>query len=69
MSTALLAALLEHARAVVRTARTTAERTRLARQNAEYVLRNRAKLLAARLRQTNDAAKRRAILRRELSLS
>jgi len=64
--TSVLAALRLHAQSLAANARSEAERNRLAREHAEYILRNRAKLLAARLGQTESAIKRRDILRQAL---
>jgi hypothetical protein len=47
---AVLAALRVHAQNMATKARLRAERDRLSREYAEYVLRNRAKLLVVRLR-------------------
>jgi hypothetical protein len=63
---AVLAALRAHARMMLARARHQTERTRLAQEYAECVLRNRAKLLVARLGQTSIDTKRREILRRAL---
>jgi len=64
--TAVLAALRLHAQSLAANARSEAERNRLAREHAEHTLRNCAKLLAARLGQTESAIKRRDILRQAL---
>ena len=64
--TAVLAALRLHAQSLLARTTTTAERNRLAREYDEYILRNRAKLLIARLGQTESAVKRRDILRQAL---
>ena len=61
MHEAILVAYRRHAQALIQKAQTRAERARLFRENAECVLRNRAKLLVERLQQTNDAHKRRQI--------
>jgi len=63
---AVLAALRLHAQSLLAKAEPQAERSRLARAHAEYILRNRAKLLVVRLGQTESAAKRREILRQAL---
>ena len=63
---AVLAALRVHAQNMLAKARLRAERDRLSRDYAEYVLRNRAKLLVARLGQTSSDTKRREILRQAL---
>jgi len=69
MHEAILVACRRHAQALIRRAQTQAERSRLIREHAECVLRNRAKLLAERLQQTNDANKRRQILRHAFSIA
>jgi len=63
---AVLAALRAHARDIKAKARLQAERDRVAQAYAEYVLRNRAKLLVERLGQTGSDTKRREILRQAL---
>jgi len=63
MHEAILVAYRRHAQALIRRAQTRAERARLMREHAECVLRNRAKLLMQRFVRTNDAGKRRQILR------
>ena len=63
MHEAILVAYRRHAQALIRRAQTRAEKARLMREHAECVLRNRAQLLTERLQQTNDAHKRRQILR------
>jgi hypothetical protein len=63
---AVLSALRAQANNIVAAARGEAERARLRRDHAEYVLRNRAKLILVRLQQTGDDAKRRRILRQSL---
>jgi hypothetical protein len=69
MHEAILVAYRRHAQALIRRAQTPTERTRLMREHAECVLRNRAKLLMQRLQQTNDANKRRQILRQAFSIA
>ena len=59
-------ALRLHAQSLLAKARPQAERNRLAREHAEYILRNRAKLLVERLGQTESAVNRRDILRQAL---
>ena len=59
---AVLSALRVQAQKIKASARYRAERDRLSKQYAEYVLRNRAKLLVVRLGQTSDDTKRRWIL-------
>lgn len=66
MSDVLLRALRDHACAALGRAQTEVERARLERWYADYVLRNRAKLLALRLEQTRNPRKRREIVRRAL---
>jgi hypothetical protein len=63
---AVLSALRVHARKILANAHLRAERDRLSREYAEYVLRNRAKLLLVRLGQTSSDTKRREILRQAL---
>ena len=65
----ILVAYRRHAQALIQKAQTRAERARLLRENAECVLRNRAKLLTERLRQTTDPDKRRHILRQAFPLA
>ena len=65
----ILVAYWRHAQALIQKAQTRAERDRLLRENAECVLRNRAKLLAERLKQTTDADKRRQILRQAFPIA
>ncbi|MDE2165834.1 MAG: hypothetical protein KGJ66_05790 [Alphaproteobacteria bacterium] len=60
---AVLAAYRAQARRLLAAAPTGQQRARLERQFAECVLRNRAKLLIARLQQTGDDTVRRRILR------
>ena len=50
----ILVAYRRHAQALIQKAQTRAEKARLLRENAECVLRNRAKLLTERLHQTHD---------------
>jgi hypothetical protein len=64
----VLSALRIQANNIVGTAQGEAERARLRKEYAECVLRNRAKLIQARLQQTGDEAKRRRILRQSLLL-
>ncbi len=68
MDEAILVAYRRHAQALIRRAQTRAERARLLREHAECVLRNRARLLMQRLMQTNDANKRRQILRQAFQI-
>jgi hypothetical protein len=63
---AVLSALRAQAKNIVEAAQGEAERARLRRDYAEFVLRNRAKLILARLQQTGDDAKRRRILHQAL---
>ena len=63
---AVLAALRLHAQSLLAKAGPQAERNRLASEQAEHILRNRAKLLVERLGQTESAARRREILRQAL---
>ena len=65
----ILVAYRRHAQALIRRAQTRAERVRFMREHAECVLRNRAKLLMQRLVQTDDADKRRQILRQACSIA
>jgi hypothetical protein len=69
MHEAILVAYRRHAQALIRRAQTRAEKARLMREHAECVLRNRAKLLIERLKQTTDADKRRQILRQAFSIA
>ena len=69
MGEAILVAYRRHAQALIRRAQTRAERARLMREHAECVLRNRARLLMQRLMQTNDANKRRQILRQVFQIT
>jgi len=69
MHEAILVAYWRHAQALIQKARTTTERARLLRENAECVLRNRARLLAERLKQTTDPDKRRQILHQSFSIA
>jgi len=64
--TAVLAAYRAHAHKLIAAAQSEAQRARLAKEYAECVLRNRAKLLVVRLEQTRDGAARRRILARAL---
>ena len=63
---AVLAALRVHAHKILANTRLQAEHDRLSREYAEYVLRNRAKLLVERLGQTSSDTKRSEILRQAL---
>jgi hypothetical protein len=65
----ILVAYRRHAQALIQTAQSLADRSRLIRENAECILRNRAKLLTALLRQTTDPDKRRQILRQAFSIA
>jgi hypothetical protein len=69
MDEAILVAYRRQARALIQLAQTRARKERSAKENAECVLRNRAKLLAQRLNETNDAAKRRKILRQAFRIA
>jgi hypothetical protein len=69
MDEAILVAYRRHAQALIRRAQTRAEKSRLIREHAECVLRNRAKLLMQRLMHTNDADKRRQILCQEFPIA
>jgi hypothetical protein len=60
---AVLSALRAQANTIIGAAQGEAERARLRKEHAECVLRNRAKLILIRLRQTGDDAKRRRIFR------
>jgi hypothetical protein len=57
----VLDALRRQAMLLHELATTTAERDRIAREHAECVLRNRAKLIVARMSQTSDPQKQRRI--------
>jgi len=65
----ILVAYRRHAQALIQKGQTQAERARLLRENAECVLRNRAKLLAERLKQTTDPDKRRQNLRQAFNMA
>jgi hypothetical protein len=65
----ILVAYRRHAQALIQKAQTRADRSRLLRENAECVLRNRAKLLTERLRQTTDPDKRRQLLRQAFPIA
>ncbi len=65
----MLVAYRRHAQALILKAQSQAERARLLRENAECILRNRAKLLAERLKQSTDPDKRRQILRQAFSIA
>jgi hypothetical protein len=69
MPESILVAYRRHAQALIQKARTQTEKAQLMREHAECVLRNRAKLLMQRLQQTNDANKRRQILRQAFSIA
>jgi hypothetical protein len=69
MDEAILVAYGRHAQALIRRAQTQTEKAWLMREHAECVLRNRANLLAERLQQTNDAHKRRQILRQAFPIA
>ena len=69
MHEAILVAYRRHAQALIRRAKTRAERTQLLRENAECTLRNRAKLLAERLKKTTDPDKRRQMLRQAFPIA
>jgi len=64
----ILAAYRRHTQALIQKAPST-ERARLMREHAECILRNRAKLLAERLKQTTDPDKRRQILRQAFPIA
>jgi hypothetical protein len=63
---AVLAAYRARAKNLIAAAETQTERSRLMKEHAECVLRNRAKLLVVRLQQTRDDAARRRILNQAL---
>jgi hypothetical protein len=63
---AVLAAYRAQVKKLIATAQTQTECSRLMREHAECVLRNRAKLLVVRLQQTRDDAARRRILNQAL---
>ena len=69
MDEAILVAYRHQARALIQLAQTDADKGRAANENAECILRNRAKLLMQRLSQTNDAAKRQTILRQAFRIA
>lgn len=69
MHEAILVAYRRHAQALIQKAQTRAEQARLFRENAECVLRNRARLLTERLRQTANPDKRRQILRQAFPIA
>ena len=69
MDEAILVACRRQAHALIQLAQTHAPKGRAAKENAECVLRNRAKLLEQRLSQTNDAEKRRKILRQAFRIA
>lgn len=69
MDEAILVAYRRQARALIRLAQSHVEKERAAKENAECVLRNRAKLLTERLGQTTSAAKRRKILRQAFPIA
>ena len=63
---AVLAALRAHAHKMIGSAQSRLARARLRREYAEYILRNRAKLLVVRLNQASNDAARRQTLRKAL---
>jgi len=69
MDEAILVAYRRQAHALIQLAPTRAQKERAAKENAECVLRNRAKLLAQRLSDTSDAAKRQKILRQAFRIA
>ena len=69
MDEEILVAYRRQARALIQLAQTRVEKERVAKQYAECVLRNRAKLLARRLSQTKDTTKRRKILRQAFRIA
>ena len=69
MDEAILVAYRRQAHALIQLAQAGAQKERAAKENAECVLRNRAKLLDQRLSQTNDAEKRRKILRQAFPIA
>ena len=69
MREAILVAYRRHVQALIQKAQTQAERARVLRENAECVLRNRARLLTKRLRQTTDPDKRRQIIRQAFPIA
>jgi hypothetical protein len=69
MDEAILVAYRRRARALIQLAQTRAQKERAARENAECVLRNRAKLLAQRLSETSGAGNRRKILRQAFRIA
>jgi hypothetical protein len=69
MDEVILVAYRRQAHALIQLAQTRAQKERAAKENAECVLRNRAKLLAQRLSETKDAAKRRKILRQAFRIA
>jgi hypothetical protein len=69
MYESILVRLRSHAARLVELAPTETQRALRAKEYAECVLRNRAKLLAARLEQTGDPRKRQKILSQALLLA
>ena len=69
MHEAILVAYRRHAKALILRAQTQTEKARLAQEHADCVLRNRAKLLTERLKQTTDPDKRRQILRQAFPIA
>jgi hypothetical protein len=69
MLESILIAYRRHAQALIQKSQARAGRDRLLRENAECVLRNRAKLLTERLQQTTDLDKRRQLLRQAFSIA
>ena len=69
MDEAILVAYRRQARALIQQAQIRAQKERAAKENAECVLRNRAKLLNERLSQTTDAATRQKILRQAFRIA
>jgi len=65
----ILVAYRRHAQALIQKAQTSTERARLMREHTECVLRNRANLLAERLKQTTDPDKRRQNLRQAFNMA
>ena len=69
MYESILVRLRSHAARLIALAPSRAERAKRAKEYAECVLRNRAKLLAVRLQQTGDLRKRQKILSQALLLA
>ena len=65
----ILVAYRRHAQALIQKAQPRTVRARLLHENAECVLRNRAKLLAERLWQNTDPDKRRQLLRQAFPIA